>query len=99
MMFIGGVDRVSSAKQEKRYKRKLSDNLRAKKALERSFTDKCPAVEFALNSEEPTDTEIDQDEDSAEINAENKTTITINETPQSSKTPAGGSQMRKNYQS
>ncbi|KAK0069077.1 hypothetical protein Bpfe_001259 [Biomphalaria pfeifferi] len=92
IMFIGSVDRVSSAKLKKHYDRKLKEDSRAKKALKLDLIDQCPGV-VDLNNDDSSDAEIGLDEDLSQTEAESNTMITDTETPTSSK--LSSSQMRR----
>ncbi|KAK0058583.1 hypothetical protein Bpfe_011888 [Biomphalaria pfeifferi] len=92
IMFIGSVDRVSSAKLKKHYDRKLKEDSRAKKAPKLDLIDQCPGV-IDLNNDDSSDAEIGLDEDLSQTEAESNTMITDTETPTSSK--PSSSQMRR----
>ncbi|KAK0067237.1 hypothetical protein Bpfe_003335 [Biomphalaria pfeifferi] len=92
IMFIGSVDRVSSAKLKKHYDCKLKEDSRAKKALKLDLIDQCPGVKD-LNNDDSSDAEIGLDEDLSQTEAESNTMITDTETPTSSK--PSSSQMRR----
>ncbi|KAK0045506.1 hypothetical protein Bpfe_025112 [Biomphalaria pfeifferi] len=92
IMFIGSVDRVSSAKLKKHYDRKLKEDSRAKKALKLDLIDQCPGV-VDLNNDDSSDAEIGLDEDLSQTEAESNTMSTDTETLTSSK--PSSSQMRR----